>query len=142
MTLDNRNQVVHRFESGFESEFDGFLFTSVILYSLCDCVMPRKCCAGECRSNYKGETEKIKVFSFPKDELKREAWRRALNCVLQENEITDYIGVCIKHWPEGFETFRKKGHDLPVHPPSIFATSPSYAGQSVSEDRQVNETES
>lgn len=98
----------------------------------------RKCCAGGCRSNYKGETETVTCFGFPNDTLKRKAWIQALNVVITEEEITPYMGVCIKHWPVSFETYRKKGHDLPVHPPSMFVTEPSCSGQTVTLDRCIS----
>ena len=100
----------------------------------------RKCCAGGCRSNYNKEVEKVRCFGFPpaEDKLRRKAWISALNVVIKESEITIHIGVCIKHWPEGFETYRKKGKNLPVHPPSIFKTAPSLSGQTVSQDRRVS----
>ena len=37
------------------------------------------------------------------------------------------------------DLLEKKGWDLPVHPPSVFATSPSFSRQTVSEDRQVSQ---
>ena len=70
----------------------------------------RKCCAGECRSNYNKEVEKVCCFGFPpaEDKLRRKAWISALNVVIKESEIMIHIGVCIKHWPEGFWNLSEK----------------------------------
>ena len=67
----------------------------------------------------------MRCFGFPpaEDKLRRKAWISALNVVIKESEITIHIGVCIEHWPEGFETCRKKVKNFPVHPPSIFKTA-------------------
>ena len=79
-------------------------------------------------------------FGFPpaEDKLRRKAWISVLNVVIKESEIMMHIGVCIKHWPEGFETYREKGKNLPAHPPSILKTAPSLSGQTVSQDCRVS----
>ena len=92
--------------------------------------MVNKCCVGGCRSNYESQDVKIKTFRFPTDEKSKQAWYNALPNKMEN--ITRNMVVCIKHWPANFRTVRKKGHDLPADPPSIFENTPlSYRRQSL-----------
>ena len=77
--------------------------------------MPYKCSAGICRSNYKGEKEKVKIYPFPSDPESIQMWVNALPNKL--TEVTVNMAVCIKYWPENHETFLKKGKVRPVNPP-------------------------
>ena len=45
--------------------------------------------------------------------------------------------MCVKHWPEKYETIRKKGHDRPRYQPSIFNVPASYYRQTLSSPREV-----
>ena len=82
--------------------------------------MGRKCVTG-CRSNY-DLTDKISVFRLPKDKDERECWMKAI----PRDNIPDsaYTVVCIKHFPDGFETVSVKGRLRPKNPPSIFPNLP------------------
>ena len=111
--------------------------------------MPKKCCADLCKTNYESTTKKRKkcsksneprdvncrVFSFPKDSVRRIAWINALPNVI--HNITDYMGVCEKHWPPNFPTVRVKGHDLPRDPPSIWSVPDSFCRQLKSPVRDI-----
>ena len=79
--------------------------------------MPYKCSAGICRSNYKGEKEKVKIYPFPSDPESIQMWVNALVPPNKLTEVTVNMAVCIKYWPENQETFLKKGKVRPVNPP-------------------------
>ena len=44
---------------------------------------------------------------------------------------------CVKHWSEKYETIRKKGHDRPRNPSSIFNVPASYCRQTLSSPHEV-----
>ena len=70
----------------------------------------------------------MRVFGFgPKDSDKRISWINALN-------VTDYMGICEKHWSSTFPTVRVKGHDLPLIPPSVWSVPDSFCRQSPDRD--------
>ena len=69
--------------------------------------MPKKCCVGGCSSNYKKEEEYTKVFRFPSDAQEKQCWIDKLPNIL--NTITGDPVLCEKHWPSGYETYKKKG---------------------------------
>ena len=95
--------------------------------------MPRKCCADVCKTNYlsqatkkkkkkgtkhnEAEEIKVRVFGFPKDSGKRIAWINALPNKVES--VTDYMGICEKHWPPDFPIIGVKDHDLLLNPPSV-----------------------
>ena len=83
--------------------------------------MVRKCCVTGCRSNY-DSTNKVTVFRLPKDKDERERWMKAI----PRDNIPDSPNtvVCIKHFPEGFETVSVKGKLRPKNPPSVFPDLP------------------
>ena len=39
--------------------------------------------------------------------------------------------VCVKHWPPKYETYKKKGHHVPVNPPSVFSVPITFARQMI-----------
>lgn len=83
--------------------------------------MGRKCCVTGCNSNY-SPTDKVTVFRLPKDKYERERWMKAIprdNIPDNDNTV-----VCIKHFPDGFETVSVKGRLRPKNPPSIFSNLP------------------
>ena len=55
-------------------------------------------------------------------------WIDALPNILTE-PITKNTAVCIKHWPPNYETRAKKGHLIPVSPPSLFSLPTSFLHQ-------------
>ena len=91
--------------------------------------MPRKCSVGECRSNYENEEEHVNVHGFPiNNPVELQRWREALLNILP-TKITKNMAVCVKHWSPNYETYRKKGCDVPVNPPSIFSVPSSFLRQ-------------
>ena len=82
--------------------------------------MPRKYCVGDCNSNYDTEEETVTTHGFPPDPDEQQRWIDALPNILTER-ITKNTAVCIKHWPPNYETRPKKGHLVPVNPPSVFS---------------------
>ena len=103
--------------------------------------MGRKCCFALCTSNYDKSKAKNKVlkerndgqnaergehvatFWFPKDEVNRAKWIKAVP-YLNEEKYNSYKCapvLCVKHWPDGFETTKSRnGKIRPLHPPTIF----------------------
>ena len=88
--------------------------------------MVRTCVVGKCNTNYKSEIKsrkksvKIPVYKFPKD-ASRQLWIDALPNVLRK-KVTDHVGICELHWPEGFERIKVRGgHEKPKNLPSVFA---------------------
>ncbi|GFN93906.1 THAP domain-containing protein 11 [Plakobranchus ocellatus] len=83
--------------------------------------MGRKCCVTGCRSNY-DSNDKITVFRLPRDKEERQGWKKAI----PRDNILDHPNtvVCIKHFPEEFETISVTGSLRPKHPPSIFCNLP------------------
>ena len=83
--------------------------------------MVKKCCVTGCRSNY-DPTDRVSVFRLPKDKDERERWMKAI----PRDNIPDSADtvVCIKHFPDGFETVSVKGRLRPKNPPSIFSNLP------------------
>ena len=74
--------------------------------------------------------EKVNVFSFPTDNNKCDRCVRALS---NTTNVTKYIGVREKHWPNGvrekhwpngYEKIRKKGSNILYNSPSIFEGVP------------------
>ena len=91
--------------------------------------MGRKCCVYHCKTNYESEKkgyvpesengQKIPVFRFPseKDELdERKRWIDVVSKVNKNLKVSKDTVVCEVHWPKGYPTYRKKGHDRPVVP--------------------------
>ena len=63
---------------------------------------------------------------------------RGINALPNKVEnLTDYMGICEKHWPPNFPTVRVKGHDLPLNPPSVWSVPDSFYRQLKSPDRDV-----
>ena len=53
--------------------------------------------------------------------------------------------MCVKHWPPNYKTKPKKGHQVPVHPPSVFSLPKSCARQTApttSQDIAVRKVDS
>ena len=44
-----------------------------------------------------------KVISFPSDFEEKAKWCQNLANRLDPKDVTVHIGICLKHWPEGFE---------------------------------------
>lgn len=75
--------------------FSGFRSTTHVAVA-----MPNKCCVPACSSNYR-TGEKVQVFSFPKDEVLRTKWLRAIPrkdfVPTENNKVRNYLlhGACI-----------------------------------------------
>jgi len=63
--------------------------------------MPRKCSVGNCSSNYSSNSEKVKVFMFPRDEDDRNKWISALPNIIKE--VTENMGIY-----ETYQPFRSR----------------------------------
>ena len=68
------------------------------------------------------------VFRFPAKKTepeKRKQWMIDVVSKVNANlMVSDNTVVCEVHWPKGYPTYRKKGHDRPAVPPSIFPGVP------------------
>ncbi|GFO13682.1 hypothetical protein PoB_004018700 [Plakobranchus ocellatus] len=87
--------------------------------------MPRKCSVYGCRSGYDSERqsqkEKIKVYGFPSDVEECRQWISALpNDNIEVGKITQYMGVCEKHWPHDAPMQLRGRYLCPSLPPSCF----------------------
>ena len=83
--------------------------------------MGRKCYVTGCNSNYKAD-DKVTAYRLPRNLEERDRWIKAIprdNIPNTSNTV-----VCIKHFPEGFETLSVKGKLRPKHPPFIFPCLP------------------
>ena len=100
--------------------------------------MPRRCCVGGCNSNYGTENENVKVHRFPSDPDEKKRWINALVDILSK-ELTQDMFVCIEHWSSNYQTFNKKGHQIPVDPPSIFSGPSSFAPQTRRAPRKLKD---
>lgn len=105
--------------------------------------MPSRCCVVNCNSNYDSDIKETgntyPVFSFPAlndPDRSREEWFDSL-----PNVITDTPGkkICIRHWPENFETINRKGHQVPKKPPSIWPVPNSCCRQTLSKPRNASQ---
>ena len=92
--------------------------------------MPKKCCGKGCKTNYASEkakgVKKVSVFRFPsakKEHDARKKWIQAIKDHMNNNSdlhVTENSVVCEKHWPFGYPTCHKNGHERPAEPPSVF----------------------
>ena len=94
--------------------------------------MVKKCCMVNCDTNYASKKSdggrKISVFRFPSDKTEpeeRKKWIDVCSKVRANLRVTDETVICELHWPENYPTYRKKGHERPAVPPSIFTGIPS-----------------
>ena len=107
--------------------------------------MGRKCSTiydGEtCRSGYKGHEGKYRVIAFPVDANDRKRWISALPNVLKVEDVTNNMGICLRHWKEDFAyRIGPGGFPRPLHPPTEFGATPaSFALQSPSHNRRPDE---
>ena len=63
-------------------------------------IMPYKCCATGCNSNYDKNTEYVTVFRFPDDIERQRQWIRQIPRA--NLTVTKYTRICIKHFEERF----------------------------------------
>ena len=83
--------------------------------------MPRTCCVKDCKTGYKSQKhEKISTFRLPSELVERQKWIDVLLKVNESLKVTEDTVVCSKHWPVGYSITRKKGHNRPFDPPSVF----------------------
>ena len=94
--------------------------------------MVKKCCMVNCDTNYASKKDdggrKISVFRFPSEKNEpeeRKKWIGVCSKVRADLRVTDETVICELHWPENYPTYRKKGHERPSVPPSIFIGIPS-----------------
>ena len=113
--------------------------------------MTRRCSVGLCTTNYDSQQErkgkrkrkkevkktKLKVFGFPIDREKCQQWLDALPNKIKYDDITRNMGVCQLHWPPNYATIKRKGHLLPLNPPSVFVAPKSFCKQSISKPREI-----
>ena len=90
--------------------------------------MPRTYCVGNYRSNYDTEKETIKIDFFPKNAAKHDRWEIALPNILSKTPAKDIL-VCVQHCHVNYKNYKKKGHQVPVDPLSIFLTQKSFVLQ-------------
>ena len=84
--------------------------------------MPTKCSAYNCNVGYKTCNIKVPVYKFPKDPETRRSWVRAMPNALKE--VTNYMGLCARHFPD-CKVYRRYGHALvPQEPPTYFPDVP------------------
>ncbi|GFO25688.1 hypothetical protein PoB_005219300 [Plakobranchus ocellatus] len=107
--------------------------------------MGRKCLVGGCRTGYKSSgqvvaTDRIRVYSFPKDEKSLQDW--LLRCLPNRIEkVTEYMGVYALHWPENVPMCRRWKYQVPAVPPSIFPNVPaSYVPKSFASSSTTRST--
>ena len=74
--------------------------------------MVRKCCVGNCKSNYDTESEYVSLHMFPSDKDERQRCFDALPNVV--TKVTKNTVVCVKHWPLKYQTCMKKGNVRPA----------------------------
>ena len=72
-----------------------------------------------CTSGYKTGTSGTRVLSFPNDKDEKEKWLLNLPNYLNPGDVTANMGICEKHWKEGY-VFKTVpgGHKRPVNPPT------------------------
>ena len=84
--------------------------------------MVKRCCVKECKSSQKDEVQ-VSYFRLPsadKEPQERNKWIDVLCKVNEYLVVSTETVVCSKHWPLGYRVTRKRGHDRPFDPPSVF----------------------
>ena len=76
---------------------------------------------------------KVSIFSLPKDPVRRTAWINSLPNVIED--LTDYMGICEKHWLPNYPTTRI--NNLPLNSPSVWNVTDSFCKQLKCLDRDV-----
>ena len=106
--------------------------------------MGRKCSVvwnrESCKSGFGSDTSNTKVISFPTDFEERKSWCQNIPMPLNPEQVTEHMGVCMRHWPEVHKTKKGRGgHERQDEPPSLFGDTPIfYFVQTASErDRNV-----
>ena len=98
--------------------------------------MGQKCCTiwnGEsCDGNFGSSKKKVResvsVIRFSKDTIGEKRWIQSLPNILT-TDTTKNIGVCVKHWPEGYPTVSGKGKLRPAVPSSLFGVPKTFLPQ-------------
>ena len=66
-------------------------------------MMGRKCSvvwnSESCKSGFDSDISDTKVISFPTNLEERKS-----NAIVNPNQVTEHIGICIRHWPEVHKT--------------------------------------
>ena len=101
--------------------------------------MPSSCCVGGCNSNFakniKETGKTYQVFSFPAEKETDRSRKEWFDSLPNVTEDTPGKKICIRHWPENFETVNRTGHLVPAKPPSVFDLPKSFCRQSVPKAR-------
>lgn len=89
--------------------------------------MGKKCSVYGCKTGYASQKtdKKLTVYRFPKDPQELQRWIRSIPNQIPMDKITQYMGVCELHFPEGVSKKCFGNHQTPVEPPSIFPNVPS-----------------
>ena len=89
--------------------------------------MPRKCTTLGCKTGYSTCKDKYAIFAFPNDFEEKKQWISAMPDDLKVEDISKYMGLCAKHFPNAKMKKSRKGKCLvPDEPPTYFpdASSP------------------
>ena len=92
-------------------------------------VMVRKCSViwdgKSCKSGFGSDTTSTKVIAFPTDIDERRTWCRNIPMPLDPENVTEHMGICMRHWPVNHNTKKiRGGHVRPDEPPSLFGETP------------------
>ena len=106
--------------------------------------MGRKCSvvwdSESCKSGFESDDSHTKVISFPTNLEERKSWCQNIPMPLNPEQVTEHMGICMRHWPEDHKKKKGRGgHERPDEPPSLFGNTPkSFFVQTPSEsDRNV-----
>ena len=94
-----------------------------------------------CRSGYSSDSGEFRVIVFPADIEEKQRWLAKLSNILKSENVTKFMGICLRHWPKDFPyRIGPGGWPRPLEPPSEFGTTPaSFSSQSVSQSRRIEE---
>ena len=96
--------------------------------------MGRKCSTHfngvSCDSGHPGSTFQGSIFTFPSTKTEKgrnecTKWLQALPNYIDINNVTQWMGICEKHWKPGYEFKHVQGGaKKPIHPPTEFGDTP------------------
>ena len=86
-------------------------------------------CDGNYANTNTKDREPVTIFTFPSNKDEERKWIESLPNLLTASS-TSYLGICVRHWPEGYPTVTSKnGKKRPALPPSVFGVPQSYLQQ-------------
>ena len=90
--------------------------------------MGRKCSTvydnKSCKSGYLNDTSGYRVLGFPTEIEERKRWLANLPNMINLEDVTKNMGVCLKHWEADFKyRIGPGGYLRPLHPPTIWKYS-------------------